>query len=144
MADITQALLQQKRALERSISNLISTINRINAEKAELQAKRSRLIVARNRIASAKYSFRSHENQVKRNIEDRRSWKGRTYNSFKGKGRNLIEANQSYERAVDRVHDAMNLEISNLERQIAHRTGLISSANAEINHLRVRILNLFN
>ena len=144
MGEITEEIKRQQRSLERTIGNLQNDIRAFLAEKNELIQKKQRLITARNRVATQKYQFRSIKSGDEANIDNKKSWKGSTYESFKQDGNTLKDADRNYEKAIDRVHDDMNNEIARLEKEIAHRTGLLSSINAEINSLNTRLANLFN
>lgn len=144
MSDNNAEKLQLKRQLENKISQLEDYIDQIKNEKIALNQKKVRLENARDRIATQKANFRKVKSNDDSMIDAKYSWKGSNYDSYKSKGGNLMEADTDYESTVDNVHDSLNIAINEVEKEIAHRTGIISSCVAEINGAWTRISNIFN
>ena len=144
MSDNNAEKQQLKRSLENKVTQLNDYITRLNNEKAELNHKKQRLVKARDTVAEKKGDFRKLQRNDDTNINSKYSWKGSTYDEFTSYGSQLTYSDTCYESSVDTVHDELNIEINNIEKQIAQRTGLISSCVAEINGLWVRIGNIFN
>ena len=104
-----------------------------------------RLQRAKESIVELKEAFKSNKKLDKNLHEEKRDWKGSTYNSFSTKMSTLIDVNDSYYKdSIDHILDSLNNEITRIENQRMSEYGLLGRLGSWINSLDNKIENFFN
>ena len=130
-------LVSQKNTASNSYQTALS-------QKAVLETKISRLETAKRSVQNSKEEYGRIKEKDKKDINQKRKWKGNQYDFFINNSTILMEKEQNYYKNIDHILDSINTEISKLENELRNKKTLLNGLLNTINTLATQIENFFN